>query len=118
VLVVEDEESIRETIAGALAFEGYGVQTATNGLEALRSIEADGQPCVILLDMRMPVMDGWAFAREHRRRGNGAPIVCVTAAQDAGAWADEIRASAVVPKPFDLDDLLAAVASACGEASA
>jgi CheY-like chemotaxis protein len=117
VLVVDDDEGIRATIAESLRLDGYWVLTARHGAEALEVLAAEGQPCVILLDMRMPVMDGWAFAAVHRARGPGAPIVAVTAAQDAASWAAEIGAADVLPKPFELDALTAVVERACGPPS-
>src|SRR5262249_10572570 len=66
-------------------------------------------PSVIVLDMRMPVMDGWTFARELEARAIRLPIIVITAAQNARHWAEEIRADAYLPKPFDLNDLLETV---------
>ncbi|MBV9173586.1 MAG: response regulator, partial [Chloroflexi bacterium] len=60
VLVVDDEPVIREVVAEALEFEGYAVETATNGAEALAKVRAHA-PQAIVLDLMMPVMDGWAF---------------------------------------------------------
>ncbi len=106
VLVVDDDEGIREFVAIALSDEGYEVATATDGAAALELVE-QRPPAVILLDMRMPVMDGWAFTREYRRRpGPHAPIVVVTAARDAGDRAAQIGAEGVLPKPFRLAELL------------
>jgi len=105
ILVVDDDPDIRATVSEILDLEGCNVTAASNGLEALEQIETS-PPCVVLLDMRMPVMDGWGVARELRARGVGIPIVVMTAAQDAGRWAREIAADAVLPKPFELDDLL------------
>jgi CheY-like chemotaxis protein len=108
VLVVDDDPDLRATVAEILDLEGCDVEQATNGAEALEQIEA-APPCVILLDMRMPVLDGWGVARELRARGIEVPIVVMTAAQDAGRWAREIDADAFLAKPFDLDDLLTVV---------
>ena len=106
ILVVEDDASIRSFIELVLYTEGYQVVTAPNGALAL-DVAGDGEPDLILLDMRMPVMDGWTFARTyHSRPGPHAPIVVVTAARDARARAAEINADAYLGKPFDLDDLL------------
>ena len=71
---------------------GYAVRTASNGLEALR-IVALIEPALVLLDMRMPVMDGWGFARARRLRGITLPILVMTAAQNARSWAEEIVVS-------------------------
>jgi CheY-like chemotaxis protein len=108
VLVVDDEPDIRATVSAMLEIEGYDVAEAVNGAEALAVVEAS-PPDVILLDMRMPVLDGWGFAAEMRRRGHRIPIVVMTAARDAAHWAAEIAATAFVSKPFGYDDLIRAV---------
>ncbi len=108
ILIVDDEPDIRATVSAMLEIEGYGVDEAINGADALRAIE-DRQPDLILLDMRMPVLDGWGFARELRQRGHDTPIVVMTAARDAARWASEISASAFIAKPFGFDDLIGAV---------
>jgi len=108
VLVVDDEPDIRATVLAMLEIEGYDVDEAANGADALHVIEAR-PPDLILLDMRMPVLDGWGFASELRRRGHGTPIVVMTAARDAARWAGDIAAAAFVAKPFGLDDLITAV---------
>ena len=108
VLVVDDEPDIRATVSAMLEIEGYDVAEAANGADALRVFE-ERMFDVILLDMRMPVLDGWGFAAELRRRGHPTPIVVMTAARDAAHWAAEIAASAFVAKPFGFDDLISAV---------
>ena len=111
VLIVEDDDEIRDFVALLLGTEGYTVRTARNGAEALE-IAGATRPRLILLDMRMPVMDGWAFARAYRSRpGPHAPILVMTAARDAGERAQEIQADAYVAKPFDLNHLLSLVSS-------
>ena len=105
ILVVDDDLSILETVGAILAMEGYSVETATNGREALDKL-GRARPSLVLLDMRMPVLDGWGFAREMKARGETVPIVVMTAAQDARRWANEIGAAAYVPKPFEVPDLL------------
>ncbi|HYO49341.1 MAG TPA: response regulator [Chloroflexia bacterium] len=110
ILVVDDDPAILSTVADILEFEGYRVEVAANGAEGLRVLERV-QPKLVLLDMRMPVLDGWDFARTLRERGIFLPILVMTAAQDARRWAQEIGAAGYVSKPFDLLDLLAAVAS-------
>lgn len=106
VLVVDDDKGIREFVRTVLADEGYDVTEATDGQQALDRV-AQRRPDVILLDMRMPVMDGWEFARTYRQRpGPHAPIVIVTAALDVAKDAKEIGADGFLAKPFQLDDLL------------
>ena len=106
ILVVDDDTSIRSFVEMALDSVGYAVSTAGNGSEALE-VTDQVQPDLILLDMRMPVMDGWTFAKKYRQQdGPHAPIVVITAATDAGQRAAEIEADGFLGKPFDLDDLL------------
>lgn len=112
ILVVDDDAAIRDTVSDALVFEGYDVVTASNGEEALAVLD-ETTPCLILLDMRMPVLDGWGFATQARNRGLDVPIVVVTAARSARNWAEEIGATDYLAKPFDLDSLLAAVERFC-----
>ena len=107
--MVDDDTSIRSFVEMALDGEGYAVSTAMNGAQAL-AVTVQVQPDLILLDMRMPVMDGWTFARTYREQaGPHAPIVVITAATDAGERAAEINADGYLGKPFDLDDLLVLV---------
>jgi two-component system, chemotaxis family, chemotaxis protein CheY len=110
ILVVDDDLSIRDLVEMALADHGYAVEPAPNGVEALEIVRR-ARPNVILLDMRMPLMDGWEFARAYRELpGPHAPIIVLTAARDARERAAEINAEGYLGKPFDLDDLLELVA--------
>jgi CheY-like chemotaxis protein len=109
ILVVDDDPAILAAITDVLVFEGYEVEVASNGLEGLRMLEASA-PGLVMLDMRMPVLDGWEFARQLKERGLHLPVVVMTAAQDARRWATEIGADAYIEKPFDLTDLLTTVA--------
>jgi two-component system, chemotaxis family, chemotaxis protein CheY len=109
ILVVDDDTGIRSFVEMALDSEGYAVSTATNGAQAL-AVTDQVHPDLILLDMRMPIMDGWTFARRYREQdGPKAPIVVITAATDAGERAAEIQADGYLGKPFDLDELLGLV---------
>jgi len=108
ILVVDDDPSILETVKVILDLEGYTVETAINGADALEKV-GRSRPALVLLDMRMPVLDGWGFAREMKARGVKVPIVVMTAAQDARRWAAEIGAVDFVAKPFEIPDLLLAV---------
>ena len=105
VLVVDDDTSILDTVSSILSSEGYNVVSASTGEEALKAV-ASARPLVILLDMRMPVMDGWAVARAIREQGIKVPIVVMTAAESAQRWADEVGAEGYLAKPFGLDELL------------
>lgn len=110
VLVVDDDASIRQFLRLALTDRGYEVVTAENGEAALAAIRAT-PPRLVLLDMRMPVMDGWTFAAAYRELpAPRAPLVVLTAARDAAQYAREIDAAAFLPKPFDLRGLLRLVA--------
>lgn len=111
ILVIDDDPAILATVAAILSDEGYHVLTAANGAEGLRCLE-QGRPALILLDMRMPVLDGWGFAQALRTRAINLPIIVMTAAQDARRWAQEIGADGYLAKPFDLTDLLDIVAQA------
>jgi DNA-binding response OmpR family regulator len=114
VLIVDDDDSIRDFISMALSDRGYEVATAPDGGVALEMM-ASFRPDIVLLDMRMPAMDGWAFSSVYREtRSPRVPVVVLTAARDAGASAAEIRADAFLAKPFDLSDLLALVARLLG----
>lgn len=109
VLVVDDDEAIGEFVGWVLTDEGHEVATAENGAEALKVLE-QMTPDVILLDMRMPVMDGWQFADAYRKGPYiAAPIVVVTAARDVTERAAEISADGYLGKPFDIDELLSTV---------
>jgi len=108
ILVVDDDPSILSTLAEFLQMEGYVVETAVNGAEALDCIDRTA-PSIILLDMRMPVLDGWGFVRALRERGQSMPLVVMTAARDAHQWASEVGAAAYLAKPFNLVDVLDAV---------
>ncbi len=106
ILLVDDDESILSTVEFLLTDEGYPVMVAANGSEALARAAAQ-TPCLILLDMKMPVMDGWAFAAAYRDSpGPHAPIIVMTAAHDSHQRAAEIAADDVIAKPFDVNHLL------------
>ncbi len=110
VLVVDDDASIRELLATALEDDGYEVVPATNGEDALSVVER-WRPDVIVLDLMMPVMDGWTFAKRLRER-HEIPIVVLSAANDLARHAKTIGAADVLAKPLDLDQLLPKVARA------
>ncbi|MCG3775123.1 MAG: Sporulation initiation phosphotransferase F [Nitrospira sp.] len=105
ILVVDDDPSILLTVSVLLRDEGYTVRTATNGAEALTEVTRE-IPSLVLLDMRMPVMDGWGFKQAVDQLGLDFPIMVMTAARDAAAWAKQIGAGFHLAKPFDIDVLV------------
>lgn len=109
ILVVDDDQGILDTVSEILSVERYAVRTAANGREALARLDRDGHIKVVLLDMRMPVLDGWGFARALEGRAERPKILVMTAAENAKQWAEEIGADAYLAKPFELEDLLSAV---------
>jgi CheY-like chemotaxis protein len=110
VLVVEDDPDLAALEAEVLKLRGHEVDVASNGREALDAVER-ARPDLILLDMKMPVMNGREFADEYRRREPcTAPIVVVTAADDAQRRAAEVGASGWIAKPFDPEALVDKVA--------
>ncbi|HET7636642.1 MAG TPA: response regulator [Candidatus Limnocylindria bacterium] len=113
ILVVDDDEAILHIVADVLRFEGYRVETALDGAQALQVVERSS-PRLVLLDMRMPLLDGWGFARVLRERGIHLPILVMTAARDAAGWAAEIGAEGYLAKPFDIAELLDAVRGYAG----
>ncbi|HEY6099276.1 MAG TPA: response regulator [Anaeromyxobacter sp.] len=118
VLVVEDDPDLLALLEMILSESGRRVLTAPEGRAALARV-AEEMPGLILLDMRMPGMNGWEFAREFAsRHGRACPIVVVTAAENARRRADEIGADGWLAKPFDIDDVLAMVARFLGPTGA
>ena len=109
VLVVDDDDSIRDMVTSVLRSVGYSVRAAADGEAALAAAAAE-TPALVLLDLRMPRVDGWEFARRLEERGPRPPIIVMTAARDARSAAAEIGADGHLPKPFDIDQLLTQVA--------
>jgi len=114
VLVVDDDPGIREALADLLGDEGYRVVTAMNGVEALDKLRepAQARPCVILLDLMMPVMDGWQFRKEQKQDPAIAniPLIVITA---TGKRPVLIDADELVMKPLDLGRLFEAIERYC-----
>jgi len=117
ILVVEDDPDLLALVEMILSDAGYPVLTAPEGRTALLRV-AEEMPALVLLDMRMPVMNGWEFAREFRARyGRAVPIVVVTAAENARDRAEEIGAEGWLAKPFELEDVLRAAERHAGRPS-
>ena len=100
--------ALLEITAEILEDEGYEVEKAANGLEGLQILRKV-RPELVMLDMRMPVLDGCGFAKVLQKSGSTVPVLVMTAAQDAKAWAEEINADAYLGKPYELEELLAVV---------
>jgi two-component system response regulator MprA len=113
ILVIDDEPQVRATIRDALALEGYEVSEATNGFEGLAMLSTL-RPHAIVLDLWMPVMDGWAFRRAQLASHPEIPVVVLSALDIATERLSELRADALIGKPFDLDVLYAAVGDVLG----
>ncbi len=95
-------------MADILEMSSYTVRLASNGVEALSEVVTH-PPAMVLLDLMMPVMDGWEFLRRLRGSQVRVPVAVMSAARDAGAISDELGAQAFLPKPFELDDVLTVV---------
>jgi CheY-like chemotaxis protein len=117
ILVVDDDRSIRETLRVVLQEEGYTVSEAEDGQVALNILQASKEPMVVLLDLRMPVLDGagvLAFVAEDQRLSALHAFLLITANRDAiGDKTERLLRQLqvmVIPKPFDLDRLIDIVA--------
>lgn len=116
ILVVEDDTAIRQAIVELLQEEGYTVTCASNGAEALAQLDHGAVPSLILLDLTMPVMDGWTFraAQQSDPRLARIPTVVVSASQAADSRTlERLAPDAFLPKPFNLDRLIATVERLC-----
>src|SRR5689334_2096060 len=112
ILVVEDEADLVWVVRFNLELEGYRTFVATNGQAALALLE-EVTPDLMLLDLMMPVMDGWAVLHEVRRRGLASRVVVVSARASPAELrrAEDYSVDAFVPKPFEMDELLATIRS-------
>ena len=109
VLVVDDERAVRESLRRALELEGYEVELAGDGAEALYRLQANGQPDAVVLDVLMPGVDGLEVSRRLRRKGNSVPILMLTARAEVENRVEGLDAGAddYLAKPFALEELLA-----------
>ena len=105
ILVVDDDAMLRDVVVLALLQSGYPVQEAANGSQALRAIEKS-DPSLVVLDMQMPVLDGWGVARELQAKRLATPVLAMTAGPDAERSAQEIGAAGFLQKPFGISELL------------
>ena len=110
LLVVDDEEPIRDLLISALEGEGYRVVVARDGEEAWAKVQ-EVRPDMILLDLQIPRMTGWAFIKQAKAEGISVPIVVMSALVNTTREAQELGAADCLSKPFDLNDLIDMVAS-------
>jgi CheY-like chemotaxis protein len=117
LLVIEDDETIRSALADLLLDEGATLTTAANGREGLEELRASQLPDLILLDLMMPVMDGWQFRVEQRADQALAGIPLIAMSADRSAKAHAIAADAYVAKPLDFETLVGNIRSVVDEAT-
>ena len=115
VLIIEDDEDVRGALAAVLEEEGYRVLEARHGEEALRTLRGPDPVCLILLDLFMPTMNGWAFRDEQRRdpRLSAIPVIVLSADGAAVKSAESMGVVGYMVKPVDFDRLLKLVALYC-----
>jgi CheY-like chemotaxis protein len=113
VLIVEDDEDLREMMAQLLILEGYNAATVANGREALEYLHNGSKPEVILLDLMMPVMDGWEFRRRQQADPDLAPVPVIVLSALDQTRAGNVDATAFLKKPLDFDRLLDLVRIYC-----
>ncbi len=109
ILVVDDERAVRDSLRRALELEGYGVELAEDGEQALRRLAVEPQPDAVILDILMPGADGLEVCRRLRRAGNEIPVLMLTARAEVDSRVAGLDAGAddYLPKPFALAELLA-----------
>jgi CheY-like chemotaxis protein len=108
ILLVEDNAAVREAMAALLRAAGYRVACAANGREALDHLRRPELPCLILLDLAMPVMDGWEFRASQRRAPELAdiPVFLLSGESDLPGIAASLGVDGYFPKPVEADRLL------------
>ena len=113
VLIVEDDEDLRDMMAQMLNIEGFHTATVANGREALDYLHATAKPNVILLDLMMPVMDGWEFRRQQKADPELAPVPVIVLSALDQTRAATVDAEAFLKKPLDFERLLELVRGHC-----
>src|SRR6266542_337059 len=115
ILIVEDDADLREALSEVLSDEGYAVTSAADGQEALDRLRRELRPSLILLDLTMPVMNGWQFRAEQRRDPDlsGIPVVVLSAGDHLAEQMGPLGIQEYVRKPIELDHLLAAIGRRC-----
>lgn len=123
ILIVEDDQDIRENLSWILENEGYSVLATQNGqtaLDLLKACSAEEMPGCIILDLMMPIMDGQTFLmilhRDHPNDLAKIPVLVATAVGNLGATLENLPGSPVkIQKPMDLDELFRAIQARCGK---
>lgn len=115
ILIVEDDEAIAEAIVGLLEDEGYAAVSVSDGRAALEKLRDGEKTCLILLDISMPVMNGWQFRQEQLKDAALAPVPVVVCTADgrAAVKAQSIGAAGWLQKPIDPERLLEVVGTHC-----
>jgi DNA-binding response OmpR family regulator len=117
ILVVEDEEPVRELVSDVLRDAGYTVEQAHDGAEALAVLDREPAPhrklCAVVLDVMLPRLDGVSLLRRLRAHGPGVPVVAMSASEEHLLEAVTAGARGALPKPFDIDDLVDVVRRSC-----
>jgi len=113
ILLVDDERDLRESVADLLEFEGYRVAQACDGAQALQILQTLPAASLVLLDLVMPVMDGWQFLESLKQRDRVPPPVCVLSAHYDIAARMGYPVHEVVTKPVDAQRLLRVVSRYC-----
>ncbi len=117
ILVIDDHPDIRDGLAAVLASEGFVVETATNGREALNALHEGLRPSLILMDLMMPVMNGFEFRAEQLRTPEIAqiPVIAYSGVMNPRHVADKLQAAAYIEKPEDIECVIALVRRYCLE---
>jgi CheY-like chemotaxis protein len=115
ILIADDDPDVRESLRLLLELHGHSVEEARNGREALSRLDHEAPPCLILLDLMMPVMDGWQFRRAQLQNPAlaGVPVVVISAVPSHLQRENELAVHRVFTKPFDYDALLMEVDAIC-----
>jgi CheY-like chemotaxis protein len=120
ILVIEDHELARRALAALLSTMGYEVVEAANGREALATLATEARPDVILLDLVMPIMDGWEFMKRQRRdwRFCTIPTIVISGVPSHDPRCLEMPIVRLLPKPYTIEQLMAAIEAECSPPSA
>ncbi len=113
IFIVEDDSDTREMLGRFLELEGFAVESAANGAQALNRLSGGVRANLILLDLMMPVMDGWQFRKEQIRRAELADIPVIVVSAAGRDRLERIDADAYLSKPVDLEELLKRVSQYC-----